>query len=274
MIEFIKIDVFVKDSITPPPFLGSTIRGAFGVALKKVVCINPSYKCENCFAVDNCLYYDFFEKKGVFHKFRFDFSLHQDSYDFSLYIFEDTTQRHPYILSALHMMLTELGLGVDRKKFEIDRIVCNSSEVYKDGEFDLKNITSKEFEIQSYHDSIKLSFKTPFRIKHNNRFLRNTPSIEIILRSIYNRYRELKGLDRAKLPFEPKAKEILANTQFKDFGRYSNRQKTKMQLGGVVGDIVYKEVDDMSYRFLKLGEIIGVGKQTVFGLGKIEVEEI
>jgi CRISPR/Cas system endoribonuclease Cas6 (RAMP superfamily) len=38
--------------------------------------------------------------------------------------------------------------------------------------------------------------------------------------------------------------------------------------------IYFYEIDKKSYKLLKLGEIIGVGKQTVMGLGRIEVEDI
>ena len=47
-----------------------------------------------------------------------------------------------------------------------------------------------------------------------------------------------------------------------------------MKFGGVLGKIEYVDLDVMSFKLLKLGEIIGVGKQTVFGLGKIEVKEL
>jgi CRISPR/Cas system endoribonuclease Cas6 (RAMP superfamily) len=33
-------------------------------------------------------------------------------------------------------------------------------------------------------------------------------------------------------------------------------------------------LDEESYRLLKLGEVIGVGKQTVMGLGRMLVEEV
>ncbi len=61
---------------------------------------------------------------------------------------------------------------------------------------------------------------------------------------------------------------------FEDQTRLSNRQKTKLQIGGIVGHIVYDTIDEKSYQLLKLGEIIGVGKQTAFGLGKIAVEDL
>jgi CRISPR/Cas system endoribonuclease Cas6 (RAMP superfamily) len=45
-------------------------------------------------------------------------------------------------------------------------------------------------------------------------------------------------------------------------------------MGGVLGEIVLSGVDKNTYDLLKLGETIGVGKQTVFGLGKYKMEDI
>ena len=42
-------------------------------------------------------------------------------------------------------------------------------------------------------------------------------------------------------------------------------------MDGIVGEIAIMDIDKRSYELLKLGEIIGVGKQTVMGLGEIEV---
>ena len=275
MINFIKIEIITSINPFPPPlFLGSMLRGAFGMALKKVVCINPSYECDNCFAANNCLFYDFYEKRNNFHKFRFDTELEQKNFNFSIYLYEETTQKLPYILSAVHKMLTEQGIGVNREKIKIDEIKCNEEVVFDGKQFNISNIKEEDFEIENYSDKVKLIFKTPLRIKHQNRFLRQKPELNILLQSIYNRYRELKGLKREKLPFDPTYEEIFDEIRFRDLTRYSNRQKTKMRVGGIVGEIGYKNLDKESYKLLKLGEIIGVGKQTVFGLGKIKVEDL
>jgi CRISPR/Cas system endoribonuclease Cas6 (RAMP superfamily) len=45
-------------------------------------------------------------------------------------------------------------------------------------------------------------------------------------------------------------------------------------MDGIIGEIALMGLDERSYRLLKLGEIIGVGKQTVMGLGRVEVEDI
>src|SRR5689334_4844685 len=44
-----------------PAFLGSTLRGAFGHALKQAVCIMPHRDCERCLVAERCLYPYLFE---------------------------------------------------------------------------------------------------------------------------------------------------------------------------------------------------------------------
>ena len=53
----------------------------------------------------------------------------------------------------------------------------------------------------------------------------------------------------------------------------SNRQKSTMNLGGLLGSIEVKNINKEAYEVLKVGELIGAGKQCVFGLGKIKVED-
>ena len=88
-----------------------------------------------------------------------------------------------------------------------------------------------------------------------------------------NRLNEIKDLPQIRLPYKPLYRETQSSIVFTDLTRYSNRQHTKMQLGGIRGYISYEELDEQSYILLKLGEILGVGKQTVFGLGEIKIEK-
>ena len=45
-----------------------------------------------------------------------------------------------------------------------------------------------------------------------------------------------------------------------------------MKLGGLVGNMRIYGLDEEDFELLELGEIIGVGKQCVYGLGKIKLE--
>jgi CRISPR-associated endoribonuclease Cas6 len=273
--RYTKVGFKSLDCDTPLSFfMGSALRGAFGYSLKKVVCINPSFACENCFARDNCLFFDFYEKKDSYHKYRFDISLEPKSFDFNLYLFVDACEKLPYIISSLHKMLGENGIGRDRittKKFTLH---VNDKLVYNGADFDLSGNHIKEFNLDTYHKDIALKFITPFRTKQKNRLLKELPPLELILSSVQNRKNSLQNQKIKKLEFTPTYELIKSDTCFKELTRLSNRQKTKMQFGGIMGEIEYKNIDKKSYELLKLGEIIGIGKQCVFGLGKIKVEDI
>jgi hypothetical protein len=261
-------------SVMPPAFVGSTLRGAFGVALKKITCINPSRECEGCFTQNSCLYYDFYEEKNRAHQYRFDINLNPKSYDFTLYLYEEATEKLPIVVSAIHHMLTIKGLGANRDKFKIKGMYCNDVVIYKDEKFDLSKAKPIDFDIDKFDEKCDVLFQTPMRMKVQGKYISSKPNLQTLLYSILARVNEIKDLPRIKLPFSPSYKVTQSNIYFKDYGRYSNRQKSKMKLGGVLGNIRYVDLDEKSFKLLKLGEIIGVGKQTVFGLGKIEVKKV
>jgi len=275
MISYHKLDITLTPcAVLPHPFIGSTLRGAFGVSLKKVVCINPSYTCEGCFAKENCLYYDFYEAKNKAHQYRFDFKLNPKNYDFSLYLFEKASDKLPYVVSAIHKMLTEQGLGVKRDKYTIQNIACNGTTIYKEGAFDLSNTTPQRFTPKEIGTKIALHYITPLRTKYKGKLLSSTPPLETLIYSIHNRLCELTNMPKTRLTFTPSYKELQTSVRFTDQTRRSNRQKTKLQIGGITGDTVYDNIDEKSLIYLQLGELIGVGKQTVFGMGKIFIEDL
>ena len=269
--KYAKVSTIIENA-TSPFFLGSQLRGAFGYALKKVVCINPSFKCDECFAKDNCLYYQFYEEKNVYHKYRFDYELGK-SYDFSVYLFDDTVSKLPYVVSALYQMITKIGFGKDRKTYTKFDMFVNDSSIFKEDEIILPKDYEKEFDIDTFSPNISVKFVTPLRLKKNNRFIKSEElEIEDIINSIYQRERKLQQKEPKKVDFKPTGEIIKKELKFLDISRYSNRQQAKLKIGGLVGEMQIKDIDEKSYRLLKLGEIIGVGKQTVFGLGKIKVE--
>ena len=269
------IEVKVNSKEKAPHFTGSMLRGAFGYALKKVTCINPSYSCDGCFAKDSCLYYSFYEKKNTFHPFRFDVKLDNSSYDFNLYLFNEATKELPYILSSLHNMLTQKGVGRDNLTFENLEILVNKETVYSKKEFKELNLEPKVFKIDNFCPNVKIKLLTPLRIKKHNKFLREDVELEDILRSIHQREQELNsGVKVHKLNYTPKVGTTLKLLQYKQLKRKSNRQKQILNIDGLIGEMAINNIDKESYRLLKLGELIGAGKQTVMGLGKIKVEEL
>ena len=57
-----------------------------------------------------------------------------------------------------------------------------------------------------------------------------------------------------------------------DLERYSSRQKTKMKMGGFVGNIEYKGSIEKFLPLIYLGSYLHIGKNTTFGLGKYIIE--
>jgi hypothetical protein len=256
----------------PPYFIGSQLRGAFGHALKKVTCINPAYECDGCFATANCLYHEFFEAKNEAHKYRFDFELGKSFYEFDLYLFDTATAKLPYVVSALHMMLTQIGLGKEKQTFQDFELYVNDTSALQEGKLKLPQNFVQEFQTPQVFPHAIVRFITPLRIKKENRFVRDD-AIELadIVNSIYQRQMQLLGRGYKKFPYEIKGEIVRKNIHYKELTRASNRQKTTMNLGGIMGEIEIKNIDEKSYHVLKLGELLACGKSTVFGLGKIEI---
>lgn len=269
------LKVTINTDSKPAYFTGSMIRGAMGHALKKVTCINPSYKCEGCFSQSSCLYYDFYEKPNSFPPYRFEIELGSAKFDFGLYLFNDACEGLPYVLSALEMTLTQIGLTKHNHQFSDFHISLNNQSIYKNNGFSSFDILAKTFEVDRFCPNIKLRLHTPLRIKKNNKFLRDTVELEDILRSIYQKQQEFEtGKKAFKLNYEPSYTTTLKLLAYKSITRSSSRQKKRMQMDGIMGEIAVMGIDEQSYKLLKLGEILGVGKQTVLGLGRIEVEDL
>jgi hypothetical protein len=54
-----------ESDVKLPPFLGSTLRGAFGTALKQLLCFVPHRNCENCWFFEGCNYQYLFESPNL-----------------------------------------------------------------------------------------------------------------------------------------------------------------------------------------------------------------
>jgi len=269
------IEVNINTDKKPSYFIGSMIRGAMGYALKKVTCINPSYKCEGCFSAKDCLYYKFYEEQNSFHSYRYDIELGSGKFDFGLYLFSDASKNLPYVLSALHKTLTENGLTKQNHKFNDFTMSVNGQEVFDGKIFKSLEIEEKTFKVDSFCPNVKVKLLTPLRIKKQNRFLRDNVELEDILRSIYQREQELfYGKKAFVLEYKPSSTATVKVLQYKSLTRNSNRQRQTMKMDGIVGELAVMGLDEESYRLLKLGEVIGVGKQTVMGLGRIEIIDL
>lgn len=264
--KYTKLTIKINSTDKPFYFIGSQLRGAFGYALKNIVKEK---------GLDDNIYNKFFEQKDVIHQYRFDIRLGLNFYEFSFYLFEDACDEIYNCISAFHEMFTKVGLGKHAKTYSDFEIYVNKQRVYKDGNLEFFDDYIKKTKEPKYKKEIILRLETPLRIKKDGKFvLDDALELISILNSIYQRSLALQNKEFEKLPFKPKFKIKSKDIYFNDIKRFSNVQNTAMQLGGVMGEMWISNLDEESFRLLKLGEIIGVGKQTVFGLGKISIGAI
>lgn len=237
------------DKQKPYRFIGSKVRGLLGYALKEEVCINPTEVCKDCFASRECIFYKFYEENNSIHPYRIDFKLNSSKYTFSLLLFGEAMRYKKSISNAVQQAFKEDGITKLKEK-------------------------EKKLKLKKHSKIIKLEFLTPLRIKKQNRYATKDVELLDILLSIKKRYSQLLKLKATKNYIAKEYNEVSKNLKFQELIRKSNKQNRKMNLGGLMGEMVISNVSKEVYDLLKIGEVIGVGKSTVFGLGKIRVEDI
>ncbi len=127
--------------------------------------------------------------------------------------------------------------------------------------------------------TLDLHFVTPTRLKFDGN-LSSKLDFHILFRNLLRRISLLsyfhcgKELDLDFRALIEEAKGIRVqkeNLRWLDWERYSNRQETRMKMGGFVGSIIFQGELEKFMPYLLLGEYIHVGKGTSFGLGKYEI---
>ncbi len=290
-----------------PPYKGSTFRGVFGLALKKVVCALKRQECEECLLKKRCVYALVFETPLAFeppeglrvsvapHPFvieppttdqtEFEAGEYIDS---SLILFGDVNDNLPYFIYAFDQ-IGKIGLGRRingrRAGFTLKSVSSNGIAVYSDKDKKIRQrsfVDRLEIPVSTNHEDtrfrIKVSLKTPLRLKYANKLKTDLP-FHVLVRAMLRR---ISSLCICYAGGEPDLdyKGLLnraADIAIEDNGlkwhaweRYSNRQKQRMPLGGMLGEIIYNGRLTEYLPLLDICSKVHVGKNTSFGLGKMK----
>ncbi|MBX3280756.1 MAG: CRISPR system precrRNA processing endoribonuclease RAMP protein Cas6 [Acidobacteria bacterium] len=303
-----------------PPFLGSTLRGAFGTALKNVVCVVNHRDCARCLVAEKCIYPYVFEtppppdvsllrgQQQAPHPFllnppapivsargfqRLALSA-GDEITFELLLAGRAIEYLPYVIYAVSEMARR-GLGADRTGFVLTSVIAQTgegrgAELYSGdtqrlapadrASESLAALVRRRLEQIPSDEQIRLRFLTPTRIRVDGD-LQSSLGFDLLARNLLRRLSLLiavhgprpLALDfRGLIARAAEAETTSAALQWWDWERYSNRQGTKMKLGGFVGDIAYRgpAVDELR-ALLAAGELLHIGAGTSFGLGRYEI---
>ena len=303
----------VDDNAILPPYKGSTFRGVFGHALKKVVCALKKQDCSDCLLKEKCIYAFVFETPALenqspIEKTRIAAPPHPyvieppesakthyrpgDSFEFNLLLFGKANDYLPYFIYAFDQ-IGKLGLGKRingiRGTFFLKNVTTMRRIIYSDedkkitGDGKPENLALEKFSFSEKNSiqNLGITLKTPLRLKFQNKLEASLP-FHILIRaalrrisSLFNYYGDGEpSLDYKGLIAKAMSVEVKRSTlTWYDWRRYSNKQDQAMLMGGMVGSIIYEGDVAEFLPLLRLCEKVHLGKQTSFGLGKIEIRE-
>ena len=290
-----------------PFYKGSTFRGIFGHALKRAVCALRFQECPACILRETCLYFQVFENhkpegrpedKGAQsrpHPFVIEPPIDGErrfhpgeTFDCALLLFGETNERLPYFVYAFEQM-GKIGIGGrvdgDRGRFVLEEVQAGDRVLFTEGTRRLLKATvleilSLSLKVSDMVREVRVTIETPLRLKFENRLTADLP-FHLLVRAALRRVSSLfdafgegepevdyKGLVKGAETVRVKDSAL----RWFDWERYSNRQNTRMLMGGMIGSITYEGDLGKYLPLLDLASRVHVGKQTTFGMGKMGFE--
>ena len=292
-----------------PPFQGSMLRGAFGHALRRTVCVmGPQQLCAKCPLRLACGYTRLFEPcierdpppflRGVDQAVRpyvFEplggggLCRKGDRLSFDLLLFGQAVEFQAYAILAVERM-ARAGLGTRRSRFRLILVEA----------LDPDGTGTKLFETGAAHatapaparvpqtpslppgSSATLRLLTPLRIKVRDR-LSDHPTFRELAFNMLRRVLEMAYFHVRGAVVDWSFREFLdaadgvhiarAEVSWQDWERWSQRQQTSMKLGGIVGRLILEGDGLKSFAsLLAAAEVLHAGKGATFGLGRVGVE--
>lgn len=292
-----------------PPYKGSTFRGLFGIALKRVVCALKRQACDSCILRHQCTYALAFETATALaspENGRISAPPHpmvlepplttrqqfqkNDCLECRLLLFGRINDNLPYFVYAFKEMgQTGLGRRINGKRaaFDLVSVTHEDTVVYHQDSDRValpRQLPVLHLAPGTVSDVSRVSLRliTPFRI-HGKAAGQPELPFHTLVRSLIRRNTALlntwgegepdldyPGLAARALEIETAANDL----SWFDWQRYSARQDRKMPMGGLTGSITYTGDLTPFMPFLAMAEKVHAGKNTAFGLGKLTVETI
>jgi CRISPR-associated endoribonuclease Cas6 len=213
---------------------------------------------------------------------------------FGLTLIGAAIENLPYIVYAISLMVRH-GLGVNRAPFELEEVSAldasgAKTKVYAPemtrmrphtAALKLGDLVEARCAQLPTRDDLALRFLTPTRIRVKNR-VQETLSFEKLISSLSLRVvllAETHGvapLDYNHQTLLSRAREVEMRASHLwqcQLDRFSNRQQAKLELDGLMGEIVYAGPSLRELLPLVVaGEFLHVGSGTAFGLGHYRIE--
>ena len=298
-----RFEFVAKTNIGLPEYAGSTLRGAFGHALRSLACMTRAKTCNACMLASSCPYISLFEPQkpstgsisvatppvpyviepptwGAHHY------APGDKLSFHFTLIGKATDQLPLCIMAWRRAFLR-GVGAGDGIAELQQVIHETTEaetvIYYTGETIKEHPRFIVLPEQKAPESVTLQFVTPLRLQENGHALppnRLTP--RPLLTALLRRASLLAEHHQGLTLYTPEQFSELASAanqitgeiemKWRDWTRRSSRQQRAMQLGGCIGH--WTLIGNLSpfWQVLRLGEMTHVGKEASFGLGQYRIQ--
>lgn len=267
-----------------PYWLGNKFRGGFGSVLLKAVCGYLQPKCKECKSIEDCLYYALYEREKqrrgksqpikpiIFIPPFFGRSVSGGGkMSLDINIFGDYIRYLPHIVYGLRF-LGKVGLNKE-SRYMLESIVdCFTNEtVYSyNGEINVQAVKTIELsEIKGEkRDFVRVNFVTPIEIEKMPLSLNYL--IHMIRRRLILSVNEYGG---GEVP-DYVCEDMLISSEWKKHKlTHTSKRLGKREFHAYTGSAEYKIInaDSNAFNLLSIGELIGAGSKSSFGMGFFDV---
>lgn len=298
----VRLRVLLERPVRAGVFLGSVWRGLAGTELKHLCCpAEGKTACARCRAQDRCPYFQLFETNSTLPGLSevprgyilfpppSDGSARQD---LLLTLLGRCTLHLPAMAAAL-LRGQKTGLGTDRLRYRILSI----EEIQPAGPPAPVPLVASELarprnghilrewlaaDLGSRGDRPLVRLVTPVRLRRQGTYLA-AMDWPFFFESLARR---IEAISRVHASGEPLGKELwtrlterlaqadgfAARLRWHDYHRYSNRQKTKVPMGGLVGEVdLGAAPSTWILEWWRAAALVHVGKGACMGLGRVEI---
>lgn len=287
------LNIQQQQDLRLPEHAGSMLRGAFGMALKKLACITRQKECQSCPLYRSCAYTQIFETPAqisdnpLIRQTANPYVIQApimgarlvkagEQWQFGLTVIGKAIDQLPLIVYAWQKAC-EVGFTKAQSTAKLVSIYQQDHLAYlPNGQLTIKQT---ELPTKNYSQQATLQFISPLRLQHEGKIATSIEQFTapLLLMTMARRTQKLLDLHTqapVKLNFLALKEQAQAitletvNLHYQRITRYSNRQQQFIELDGVMGDIVLKgDLGDFA-PLLTVGEYIHVGKTATHGLGR------
>ena len=291
----------VERPLQTSQFAGSMLRGLFGHTLRRLCCVTGQQKCSKCLLYRHCNYAAIFEtpppeqhRLQSFNRIPAPFVIEPpdwgdascdyrrgDRFDFSMVLIGKAQKQLPLIITTWQQALRE-GVGRSKGGMELEAVYYQPAQgdeslIYNTAlQQPISEHPYQPPEVDLSPTSVRLLLQTPLRIQKQGKALKSLPTAADLLTPLIRRFyllEEFFGHDFATPDFSDLKQQALelglkAELQWQDLFRYSNRQKAKTPLGGLLGTIELSGDLAPFLDLIHLGQWFHLGNKASFGLGR------